>query len=92
MYSVLASMSLSLIVFNEDHLSPDAYCTVLPSRLVSPGVLLLIAGLCIVANGGIHSSRTPAGNSLWIVSIAFPSQIIRTPSAVLTVTVAARVF
>lgn len=64
-------MSLSLIFIKEQHLSPDVYCVILPSCLVSPGTLLLIACLCIVAHGGICSSRTPAGNCIWIVSIAF---------------------
>lgn len=72
----LASMSLSLIFSKENHPLPDVYSTILPSCLVSPGSLLLIACLCVVANGGICSSRTPAGNCIWIVSIVFLLHVI----------------
>ncbi|XP_032486911.1 major facilitator superfamily domain-containing protein 1 isoform X1 [Phocoena sinus] len=36
---------------------------------VSPGTLLLIACLCIVANGGVCSSRTSAGNCIWLHAV-----------------------
>lgn len=47
------------------------HCILLPCCPVSPGALLLLARLCSVANGGIRSSGTPAGNCVWVVSTAF---------------------
>ena len=44
--------------------------------IVSPGTLLLIACLCIVANGGVCSSRTSAGNCIWLVSVCTMDHIM----------------
>lgn len=43
---------------------------------VSPGNLLFIACLCVVANGCVCSSGTSAGNCIWLVSICTVGHIM----------------